>query len=210
LHHRLPAVKKSERVIHHPALPYIKIAEFMKDLRTRPGMGARALEFAILCASRSGEVRLALWSEFDLDTGKWIIPPTRMKMKKPHTVMLSNQAIELLLPIQSGKVKPDDFVFPGERSGRPMSDMTLSAVIRRNEKKWLDEHGKLVVPHGFRSTFRDWAAEKTEYDSDVIEMSLAHSIKDATERAYRRGNLAEKRQRLMQDWADYCDSGEEV
>lgn len=209
LHHRLPVVKKSERVIHHPALPYIKIAEFMKDLRTRPGMGAKALEFAIFCASRSGEVRLALWSEIDLDIGKWVIPGTRMKMKKPHTVMLSNQALELLRAIQSANAKPDDFVFPGERFGRPMSDMTLSAVIRRNEKKWLDEHGKLVVPHGFRSTFRDWAAEKTEYDSDVIEMSLAHSIKDATERAYRRGNLAEKRQRLMQDWADYCDRYED-
>jgi integrase len=99
---------------------------------------------------------------------------------------------------------PNDLVFPGERVGRPMSDMTLSAVIRRNKTAWLDEHGKLVVPHGFRSTFRDWAAEKTDHDSDVIEMSLAHSIKNATERAYRRGNLAEKRQRLMQDWADYC------
>ena len=205
LHRRLPAVKKSERVKHHPALPFAQISNFIADLRTRPGMAAKALEFSILCASRSGEVRLATWNEIDLAEGKWTIPGLRMKMKKPHTVMLSRQAIGLLQIVIPSNPKPNDFVFPGERAGRPMSDMTLSAVIRRNKTVWLDEHGKLVVPHGFRSTFRDWAAEKTDHDSDVIEMSLAHSIKDATERAYRRGNLAEKRQRLMQDWADYCD-----
>lgn len=205
LHRRLPAIKKSERVVHYPALPFLQITAFMTDLRTRPGMAAKALEFSILCASRSGEVRLATWSEIDLVGGKWTIPGVRMKMKKPHTVMLSRQAIALLLSICPKNATKEELIFPGERPSRPLSDNTIRAVIRRNKTVWLDEHGKFVVPHGFRSTFRDWAAEKTDHDSDVIEMSLAHSIKDATERAYRRGNLAEKRQRLMQDWADYCD-----
>lgn len=204
LHHRLPVVKKSERVVHHPALPYSQISEFMADLINQPGMGARALEFAILCASRSGEVRLATWEEVDLASAKWVIPAGRMKMKKPHVVTLSTQAVLLLESLLPEKVKPTDFIFMGQKAGRPLSDMTISAVIRRNDKQWLDDHGKLVVPHGFRSTFRDWAAEQTNHDSDVIEMSLAHAIKDATERAYRRGNLAVKRQLLMQDWADYC------
>lgn len=203
LHHRLPVVKKSERVVHHPALPYVQMPEFMVALKNQPGMGARALEFAILCASRSGEVRLATWEEIDFNDRKWIIPGSRMKMKKSHIVTLSNQSIELLKSIGLENTTATNFIFTGQKPGRPISDMTMSAAIRRNERQWLDEHGKLVVPHGFRSTFRDWAAEQTNHDSDVIEMSLAHAIKDATERAYRRGNLAEKRQRLMQDWADY-------
>lgn len=206
LHHRLPVVKKSERVIHHPALPYALLPEFMFDLHNQPGMGARALEFAILCTSRSGEVRLATWGEINFIEKKWVIPGDRMKMKKNHTVPLSHQALHLLEVIRPLNLNPSDYIFPGQRQGRPISDMTLSAVIRRNEKNWLDEFGQLVVPHGFRSTFRDWAAEKTEHDSDVIEMSLAHAIKNATERAYRRGNLTEKRQFLMQEWANYCYS----
>jgi integrase len=205
LHRRLPAIKKSERVVHYPALPFLQISAFMTDLHTRPGTAAKALEFSILCASRSGEVRFAKWSEIDIDAMKWVIPGARMKMKTPHTVMLSRQAIALLQSICPKNATKDELIFPGERPSRPLSDNTIRAVIRRNKTAWLDEHGKLVVPHGFRSTFRDWAAEKTDHDSDVIEMSLAHSIKNATERAYRRGNLAEKRQRLMQDWADYCD-----
>ncbi len=176
---------KIAKVEHHPALPF-------KDLRQREGMGSRALEFAILTASRSGEVRGAAWKEIDLEATVWTIPGDRMKAGKEHRVPLSRQALELLKALPKSKSR---FVFPAVRGGM-LSDMTLSAVTRRM--------GKEAVPHGFRSTFRDWCAEHTNYPREVAEMALAHTIGNAVEAAYRRGDLFEKRRKLMQEWANYC------
>lgn len=189
----LPAPNKISKTEHHLALPVAEMGGFMATLRESPGTGARALEFLILCASRSGEVRGATWAEIDLDGAVWTIPKERMKMKKEHRVPLSKAALKLLnkLPRMAGT----NLVFPAPRGG-VLSDMTLTAVLRRLEVP--------AVPHGFRSTFRDWCAENTNYPRDVAEMALAHSIGDKVEAAYRRGELFEKRTRLMEDWAKFC------
>jgi integrase len=156
-------------------------------------MGARALEFAILTAARSGEVRGATWTEVDLKAAVWVVPGNRMKMGREHRVPLSPPVMALLnaLPRMAGT----DLLFPAPRRGA-LSDMTLSAVVRRMNVA--------AVPHGFRSTFRDWASERTNYPRDVAEMALAHAIGDKVEAAYRRGDLFEKRRRLMADWATFC------
>ncbi|HEY0877930.1 MAG TPA: integrase arm-type DNA-binding domain-containing protein [Zeimonas sp.] len=189
----LPARSKVARVKHHAALPYAKIGDFMVKLRKAEGIGARALELAILCAARSGEVRGARWSEVDLDAGIWTVPGTRMKAGKEHRVPLSGAAVELLRALP--RVDDCDLVFPGARN-RPMSDATLGAVLKRMKVD--------VTAHGFRSTFRDWAAETTAYPSEVVEMALAHTIDNKVEAAYRRGDLMERRRRLAEDWARYC------
>ncbi|BAV47803.1 hypothetical protein MesoLj113a_21680 [Mesorhizobium sp. 113-1-2] len=153
-------------------------------------MGAKALEFAILTAARSGEVREARWTEFDMQKSVWTVPADRMKAGREHSVPLSRQAMLVLNDIP--KFLHSELVFTAPRGGS-LSDMTLSAVMRRM--------GVAAVPHGFRSTFRDWVAERTAYPSDVAEMALAHSIRNKVEAAYRRGDLFEKRRQLMQDWA---------
>jgi len=165
----------------------------MLRLRDAKGMGARALEFAILTAARSGEVRGATWAEIDLKAAVWTVPGNRMKMGREHRVPLSPTAIALLnaLPRMAGT----ELLFPAPRGGA-LSDMTLSAVVRRMKV--------IAVPHGFRSTFRDWASERTNYPRDVAEMALAHAIGDRVEAAYRRGDLFEKRRRLMAEWATFC------
>lgn len=187
----LPNKTKVAAVEHHAALPYAEAARFMADLRQREGIAARALEFLIFTAARSGEVRGASWDEIDLAAGIWVIPPARMKGRREHRVPLSTQAIALLeaLPARAG------LVFPG-RGGRPLSDMSLTAVLRRMQR------GDLTA-HGFRSTFRDWAAEVTDYPHEVAEMALAHAVGSKVEAAYRRGDLFGKRRDIMQDWADY-------
>lgn len=209
LRRRLPMLpKKTVRVQHHPALPYTRIAEFMAVLRLSPAMGSKALEFAILCASRSSEVREARWQEIDLAAGVWAIPAERMKTKVEHRVPLSAQALRLLESIKPTDPQPGAYVFPGAREGKPLSDMTMTALIRRQNEKaivWADESGEGITQHGFRSTFRDWAAETTPYPRDVCEMALAHTVGNKVEAAYRRGDLFEKRRALMQDWANYCD-----
>lgn len=184
---------KSARVVHHAALDYREIGAFMVDLRKQAGTGARALEFGILCASRSGEIRGATWSEIDLVAGTWTIPKERMKMDKEHKVPLSDAAITLLKSLD--RVDGNELVFPAPRGG-VLSDMTLGAVLKRM--------GVEVTQHGFRSTFRDWAAECTNYPREVAEMALAHGIGDKVEAAYRRGDLFEKRTRMMQDWSKFC------
>lgn len=190
----LPAPGKIAKVEHHPALHIDKVGTFMRDLRTRQGTAARALEFAILSAARSGEVRGMLWSEVDLKAGVWVIPAERMKAEKEHRVPLSKPLAGILIahPQQEGI----DLVFPAPRGG-VMSDMTLTAVTRRM--------GVDAVPHGFRSTFRDWAGERTNFPRDMAEMALAHSVGDKVEAAYRRGDMLEKRRQMMQSWADFCD-----
>lgn len=184
---------KVARVDHHTALPVSEVSAFMKKLHQASGMGARALEFAILTAARSGEVRGAKWSEIDLEAAVWTVPAERMKAGVEHRVPLSAPALGLLsaLPRMAGT----DVVFPAPRGG-VLSDMTLTAVLRRLNVD--------AVPHGFRSTFRDWAAEQTNYPHDVAEMALAHTIANKVEAAYRRGDLFEKRRLMMAEWAKFC------
>lgn len=189
----LPAPGKIAKTDHHRALPYRQIGEFIARLRQAEGVGARALEFTILTAARSGEVRGATWAEFDLDEALWVVPAERMKAKKEHRVPLSERAVELLQA--QLKISHSDFAFPAPRGGM-LSDMTLTAVLRRMEVD--------AVPHGFRSTFRDWAAEQTEYANEVAEMALAHAVGNKVEAAYRRGDLLEKRVQLMKDWAGFA------
>jgi integrase len=204
----LPKPGKVATVRHHPALPYAKLPGFMADLREVPGAGARALELAILTAARSGEVRLASWQEIDTEAAVWTVPAARMKAKREHRVPLSGAALAL---IQSQpRIEGCAYVFPGRDGKAPVSDMTLTAVIRRlNERPgfepWVDGRtGAQVVPHGFRSTFRDWAAEATQYPGEMAEMALAHVVGDKVEAAYRRGDMFERRREMMTAWATWC------
>lgn len=190
----LKAPNKIQKTEHHKAIPYAEMNPFMKALRQQEGTGARALEFAILCAARSGEVRGATWAEFDLKKGLWTIPGERMKAGKPHTVPLSKQALQLIAAIEP--TAGTDLVFPSPR-GKVLSDMTLTAVMRRMQLE--------AVPHGFRSTFRTWGGEQTAYPRDMLEFSLAHTLENKVEAAYMHGTQIEKRRKLMQDWADYVD-----
>ena len=159
----------------------------------RKGQGPKALEFAILCASRSGEVRGATWDELDLNRNVWSIPAERMKAKKDHRVPLSSQAIELLK--RQPRISDSPYIFPSP-TAKMLSDMTLLSVTRAMEVD--------AVPHGFRSTFRDWVAERTEYSRELAEQALAHTLDSKVEAAYLRSDLLERRRVLMQDWANYC------
>ncbi len=184
------------KVEHHAAMPIDSIAAFMVQLRSAEGMGARALEFAILTAARSGEVRGATWSEIDEGSGTWTVPKDRMKAGKEHRVPLSEPALDILRSVRksAGKTKPDDLIFIAPRGGS-LSDMTLIAVLRRMKLPF--------TTHGFRSTFRDWVAERTNYPNHQAEMALAHTIGDKVEAAYRRGDLFDKRRAMMTDWANF-------
>lgn len=201
LEHVLPAPRKVNKREHHTALPYRDMHTFMEKLRAAPGLAAQALQFAILTAARSGEVRCAAWSEIDPDGGVWTIPGSRMKAGREHRIPLPAQALDLLKA--QPRIAGTDLIFPG-RPGRqnepakPLSDMTLTACLRRMKVD--------AVPHGFRSTFRDWAAETTLHPPEVCEMALAHVVGNDTEAAYRRGDLFEKRRQLMADWAKYIDT----
>ncbi|MCX5542588.1 tyrosine-type recombinase/integrase [Paraburkholderia sp. CNPSo 3076] len=193
LENTLAKPSKIAAVEHHAALDFREIGSFMAQLRAHEGMGARALEFAVLTAARSGEVRGATWSEIDLDAGVWAIPAARMKAKRDHRVPLSEPAVALLRALpRFGSL---DLVFPSTK-GAPLSDMTLTAVLRRMNLE--------VTAHGFRSTFRDWTAERTAFPREVCEMALAHTISNEVEAAYRRGDLFAKRRQLMDAWALYC------
>jgi len=183
---------KVAKVAHMRALPWQEVGAFMADLRKREGMGARALEFAIITAARSGEVRKATWSEIDLKDRVWTIPADRMKAGKEHRVPLADDAVALLEALPRFDGCP--YVFPSNRGG-PLSDMSLTAVLRRM--------GTDAVPHGFRSTFRDWAAESTNYPRDLCEQALAHAIGSDVEAAYRRGDMLVKRHKMMADWAKF-------
>lgn len=196
LEHSLAKPSKVAKVVHHPALPYAEIANFMKCLRRVPGVGALALEFLILTAARSGEVRGATWSEIDLDQKIWTIPAARMKMEREHRVALSDAAIALLKSMT--RVDGCEYIFPGARQTRPLSDMTLTAVLRRMGR---DD----ITVHGFRSTFRDWAAEATNFPHELAEMALAHAVSNKVEAAYRRGDMLEKRLAMMNAWATHTN-----
>jgi integrase len=190
----LPAKGKVRPVRHHAALDWRETPGFFADLMARDSsMGARALAFAILTACRSGEVRLAEWSEIDLVAGLWTVPAARMKAGRLHRVPLSEAACELLSGLQA--IRQSALVFPGQDPRRPLSDMTLTAVLRRMGR------GDLTA-HGFRSSFRDWCAD-TGQSSDAAEAALAHVAGSAVVRAYARTDLLEQRRRLMEAWAQF-------
>lgn len=190
----LPRPNKLAKVRHHAAVAVIDMPLFMVRLRDQAGMGARALEFAILTAARSGEVRGAVWSELDMEKALWTVPARRMKSGREHRVPLSKQAVKLIRSLPKGE--PGDWVFPGLRG--PLSDMSLTAVLRRMKVD--------ATAHGFRSTFRDWCSEHTHHASEVAEMALSYAVGDKVEAAYRRGDLFEKRVVLMSDWAKFLGS----
>jgi integrase len=192
LEHLLRARPKAE---HHSAMPFAELPAFMGKLRGKASISARALEFLILTATRSGEVRGATWSEIDLDAGTWTIPADRMKAGREHTIPLSDRAVTLLEALP----RCGDLVFEGAREGRPLSDMALTELL-----KGMDGNGHKV--HGFRSTFRDWAGDCTGFDREVIEHALAHKLPDKVEAAYRRSSALSKRRKLMDDWSAYCES----
>ena len=189
----LPARNAVKPVKHHTALPYAELPEFMAELHRREGVSAEALELVILTALRTGELVGARRTELDLAGKVWTIPAERMKRGREHRVPLSKRALEIL----AGLPQDREFIFEGAHPGRPLSNMALLEMVRGMGR------GHLTV-HGFRSTFRDWAAETTAFPNHVVEMALAHAIGDKVEAAYRRGDLFEKRRRLMEDWARYC------
>ncbi|KYQ80982.1 integrase [Acinetobacter lactucae] len=199
----------------HPSLPYEQVAKFIQHLRQKKGISSKALEFAILTACRSGEVFGALWKEIDFKNKIWIIPKERMKADKEHRVPLSQVAISLLEQLyQETHPQPGDFIFPTPRSGEMLSDMSLTAMIKRMHEQKFKEDGigyidpkqnRVITTHGFRSTFRDWSADKTDYPREVCEHVLAHKLPDEVEAAYLRGAYLEKRKRLMEDWANFCN-----
>lgn len=192
----LARIEKRKRVNHHPALAFNEMGEFMVALRAQEGITADALELLILTATRTGEVIGAKWDEFDMDAALWTIPAERMKAYREHRVPLSTQAMKLLNGLL--KKRQGDFVFPGRKKKKPLSNMAMLTQLKRMGKT-------NITVHGFRSTFRDWAAECTNYPREVCEMALAHTVSDQVEAAYRRGDLFEKRRMLMEDWAKHCD-----
>lgn len=193
----LATPSKIAPVVHHRALDINAMPAFMAGLHQRQGIAARALEFLVLTAARSGEVRGATWAEIDMDARVWTVPAERMKAGKEHRVPLSPQALALLASLP--RIEGNELVFPAPRGG-VLSDMTLTAVMRRM--------GLDAVPHGMRSTFRDWAAERTNYPREVAEMALAHAIGNAVEAAYRRGDLFTKRAEMMAGWALFVENNE--
>ena len=190
----LPAPGKVAKVEHHSALPWPEIGSFMAELRLQDGAAARALEFTILTAARTGETIGAIWSEIDIAAAQWTVPAARMKAGREHRVPLSGAALAVLADVASPR---DAWIFPGGRPGKPLSNMSMLMLSRRMGRP------KLTV-HGFRSTFRDWCAESTDYPREVAEQALAHVLGDKVEAAYRRGDLLGKRRQLMEDWAAFC------
>lgn len=184
---------KIQKTEHHSALPYAEIGGFIAQLRQQDGIAAKCLEFTILTAARTGETIGATWDEIDLNAKVWTIPAVRMKAGREHRVPLSGHALTILNEMAA--IRINNYVFPGTKKG--LSNMAMLAVLKRMDRAE-------ITVHGFRSTFRDWAAESTAYPGEVVEMALAHTIKNQTEAAYRRGDLLEKRSRLMEEWARYC------
>jgi integrase len=196
----LPAKSKVRKVKHHAALPYDQLPTFMKALRDEEGISARALEFTILTAARTGEVIGARWSEMKRPEKMWTIPAERMKAGKEHRVPLPARALEILSELnalrENDKEQIEDFVFRGAKPEKPLSNMAMDMLLRRMSS--------YVTVHGFRSTFRDWASEQTNFPNEVVEMALAHTISNKVEKAYRRGDLFDQRRRLMAAWDDFA------
>lgn len=194
-----PRRSKVAKVKHHDALPYVALGAFVADLRKQEGIAARALEFCILTAARTSEVTGATLGEIDLENALWTVPAERIKAGKEHRVPLSSRAVALVRDMRALRAEdePTPYVFPGGRRNKPLSENGMLSLLKRMDR------ADLTV-HGFRSTFRDWAAERTNYPREVCEMALAHAVGDKVEAAYRRGDLFEKRKRMMTDWAKFC------
>ena len=202
----LPKPSKIAKHVPHPALKVADVQAFYKVLSSADGQGAKCLLFAMLTAGRSGEARGALWSEIDLDASEWLVPASRMKAGTAHRVPLSVAAVSLLRSLV--RFDGTDLIFVGN-SNRQLSDMSLTAVIRRMNKPvnvWVDVHNRPVVPHGLRSTFATWSQEFTNYPSELREHALAHRVGNSTTQSYERGAMLEKRRALMQDWANFVSA----
>ncbi len=189
--------RQPKKTGHHAAMPFADVPAFLTCLRERETWGRLALEAAILTAARSGEIRGATWSEVDLENALWTIPAERMKAGKTHVVPLSEAALGVFKRAKALRTPGSQHVFHGASRDKPMSDMTLIKVLR--------DMGESVTAHGFRSSFRDWVSEETQFSGDLAEAALSHAINNKVEAAYRRGNLLEKRRGLMEAWARYCD-----
>ena len=199
LDHLLPKPSKVQKEEHHPALPYAEIGEFMAALHGQNGFAALALEFTILTAARTGEIIAARWDELDKDKLTWTIPADRMKAGKEHTIPLSARASEIVKGLW--KTRRGDFIFPGAKTDASLSNMAMHANLKRMGRTD-------ITVHGFRSTFRDWAGEQTNFPREIIEHALAHQLKDKAEAAYSRSTMPEKRRKLMEAWASYCSTQE--
>jgi integrase len=191
----LPARVKVRRVEHHAALPYAEIGSFIAELRQQEGVAGRALEFAILTAARTGEVIGARWDEINTAERMWTVPADRIKAGREHRVPLTDAALAIIEKMTA--IRSAEFLFPGGKEGRPLSNMAFLMLLRRMGL------GELTA-HGFRSSFRDWAAERTGFPAEVAEMALAHAVGDKVEAAYRRGDLFQKRRQLAEAWAKFC------
>lgn len=200
----LPRPSRVATVEHHPAMPYGEVPAFMVELEAADGCAALALRFLILTACRTGEVLGAEWGEIDMDAAVWTIPAERMKAKREHRVPLTQPALDVLWTLP--RIARNPYVFPGTRDGRPLSSMALLQLMRRLGYGVGGDRGDYVT-HGFRSTFRDWSGEVSTFPRDVCEMALAHVIQNKVEAAYRRGDLFDKRRKLMTAWADWCGKG---
>jgi len=196
----LPRQSKISRVRHFEAMGYSEIPAFFRDLRQRDPISARALAFSILTAARSGEVRGAIWDEIDMDTATWTIPGDRTKSGRSHRVPLSSEAMLVLREMKSVQTVSDKYVFPGRRPGYQMSENTMRKYLQNDMQR------ERLTVHGFRSTFRDWAAEQSSFPREVAEAALAHTLKDKTEAAYQRSDMLERRRKLMETWAKHCTS----
>lgn len=194
----LPKVKKRQQIKHHPALPWEDMPAFIKELAGRPKRAARALHLLILTATRTNEIQFAKVGEFDLTAKVWTIPAERMKMKVEHRVPLSEEAVRVVRDAMT-RAK-DGWLFPGYKPGKPLSNMAMLLLLRRMDRAD-------ITVHGFRSTFRDWVADCTDYPNELAEKALAHTVKSETERAYRRRDMLERRRQMMEDWARYCMEG---
>jgi len=194
-----PNKTKIRKVRHHAALPYGELPGFLTALREEEGIAARALEFTILTVARTGETIGATWAEMDLLNKTWAVPAERMKAGKEHRTPLPLRALAILEEMRRHRHTTEDsaFVFPGGKIGKPLSNMAFLMLLRRMDRDDL-------TAHGFRSTFRDWAAERTSFQNHVVEMALAHAVGDKVEAAYRRGDLFQKRRQLMDAWGAYC------
>ena len=198
-HLELMMPKQRKSTGHHAAMPYVQVPDFYRKLRRRPAMAARALEFVILTAARTGEVIGMTWGEVDFENRLWTIPALRMKAEAEHSVPLTDRAMALLNALKPKDPEPHRLVFPAQRGGK-LSNMAMSMLLRRME---IDG----ITVHGFRSSFRDWAGEETNFERETVEMALAHTVGNKAERAYRRGRALTKRRALMEAWGSYCAAG---
>ncbi|MEJ1406725.1 MAG: integrase arm-type DNA-binding domain-containing protein [Candidatus Sedimenticola sp. (ex Thyasira tokunagai)] len=198
----LPKPSRVKKTTHHPAMPYTEVPAFMAELSQNGCVSAYALQLLILTATRTSEVLQAQWAEFDLDEGIWVIPAERMKAKREHRVPLPDTAIAILHALP--RIKGNPYLFTGARHSRPLSNMALLQLMRGMGYGVNGDRGN-YVPHGFRSSFRDWSGEVSSFPRDVAEMALAHTIENKVEAAYRRGDLFDKRRKMMQAWANYVN-----